>query len=237
MSGSDLPRPLSPTVTRQRLDAALDAAQAGMEGRSRSEVRDLLVTELRARGLMMAPPEVELVLDGVFGGLLQRKAQRLAVQTKMAGFTPRFVGAALSHGSLPRWNVTASRAVHSTLPIQPVEVIVHQEASHHLGVGEAETFWVWFGAATPDSDHDQPLADNEDVSASAVAVFRGDYRVGVLDPHASEAWWPVLHESQSRGQIVTTIAARKPADNGGWRLLIGLPYRPARRSDDNNGVH
>ena len=49
MSGSDLPRPLSPTVTRQRLDAALDAAQAGMEGRSRSEVRDLLVTELRAR--------------------------------------------------------------------------------------------------------------------------------------------------------------------------------------------
>lgn len=100
---------------------------------------------------MMAPPEVELVLDGIFGGLLQRKAQRLAVQTKMAGFTARFVGAALSHGSLPRWNVTASRAVHSTLPIQPVEVIVHQEASHHLGVGEADTFWVWFGAATPDS--------------------------------------------------------------------------------------
>lgn len=181
----------------------------------------------------MAPPEVDLLVDSIFGGALRREAKRLAVQAKLAGFAARFLGAAMSHRPLPRWDVTATRAVHSTLPFRPIEVVVDREASKHLGVGEADAFEVWLAPATPDSGHDRPEADSEDIPARPVAVFRGDYQVGVLDPDASDAWRPVLYESQGRGQIVTTVAARKPVGNNEWRLLVGLPYAPAGRSDDS----
>jgi hypothetical protein len=233
---SYLPRPPSPKVTRQKLDAALNTARAGLEGRSRTEARDLLVTELRARGLMLAPPEVDLLVDNIFGGVLQRKAQRLAWQTRAAGFAARFLGAALSRRPLPPWDVTATRAVLSTLPVRPVEVIVDLGASQHLSVGENDMFEVWLAPAAPGSGDERHLADSEERSAPPVAVFRGSYQVGVLDRHASSAWWPVLRESQDRGQIVITSAVRKPAVNGEWRLLAGFPYRPSRRPDDNNDV-
>lgn len=232
---SYLPRPPSPKVTMQKLDAPIDA-RAGLEGRSRTEVRDLLVTELRARGLMLAPPEVDLLVENIFGGLLQRKAQRLARQARAAGFTARFLGAALSRRPLPPWDVTATRAVLSTLPVRPVEVIVDPGASQHLSVGENDTFEAWFAPAAPGSGDDRRLADSEKLSAPPVAVFRGSYQVGLLDRHASGAWWPVLHESQDRGQIVITSAVRKLAVNGEWRLLVGLPYRPSLRPDDNNDM-
>ena len=224
---SYLPRPPSPNVTWQKLDAASDTARAGLEGRSRTEVRDLLVTELRARGLMLAPPEVDLLVDNIFGGLLRRKAQRLAYQVRAAGFAARFLGAALSRRPLPPWDVTATRAVLSTLPVRPVEVIVDPGAIQHLSVGENDAFEVWLAPGTPGSADERHPADSELSAPPLVAVFRGSYQVGVLDRHASSAWWPVLHESQDRGQIVITSAIRKPTVNGEWQLLVGLPYRPS----------
>lgn len=62
-----------------------------------------------------------------------------------------------------------------------------------------------------------------------MAVFRGDYQIGVLDPEASAAWRPLVHGGDGENRTVTTYAARRHADNGEWRLLIGLPYAPAKQ--------
>lgn len=46
-----------------RIDAALDAARAGTQGRNREQIRELLVAELRASGLMLPPPSVDALVD------------------------------------------------------------------------------------------------------------------------------------------------------------------------------
>lgn len=158
---------------------------------------------------MPAPPTVDLMVDIIVGGL----AQRLAMQAKLGGFAVRFLSAAVRHQTLPRWDVGATRVVHSSLPFRPVDVILDQGAAQHLDVGDADTFEVWFGTGTPSPDQ----------APQPVIVFRGDYRVGVLDPEASAAWTAQLHDSRGTGQTVVTFATRQLTDNGEWRLLTGLP--------------
>ncbi|MDR0342605.1 MAG: hypothetical protein LBI49_05700 [Nocardiopsaceae bacterium] len=113
----------------------------------------------------------------------------------------------------------------STLPSRPVEVILDHDASEHLAVGDAGTYDVWFGpAASSSSDrHTRPQA--EDTADQPVTVFRGEYKVGVLDRDSSAAWRPLLHE----GRTVTTFATRRQAETGEWRLFVGLPLERSKR--------
>jgi hypothetical protein len=83
-----------------------------------------------------------------------------------------------------------------------------------LDVGDADTLEVWFGVSTPSPDQ----------ATQPVIVFRGDYRVGVLDSEASAAWSALLHDSRGSGQTVVTFATRRLTDSGEWRLLTGLPH-------------
>ena len=69
----------------------------------------------------------------------------------------------------------------------------------------------------------------KDTAEQPVAVFRGDYQIGVLDPDASAAWRPLVQENRDENRTVTTYAARRQTDTGEWRLLIGLPYAPAQQ--------
>jgi hypothetical protein len=95
-------RPLPPPVASRRIDAAMQAAGAAVRGeRSRTDVRELLVSELGTRGLMLSPPTVDLMVDIIVGG----PVQRLALQAKLGGFAVRFLSAAMRHQTLPRWDV------------------------------------------------------------------------------------------------------------------------------------
>jgi hypothetical protein len=228
MFDPSLVRPLPPAVTGRRIDAAVKTTRIGAQGRTRAEVRELLVTELRAQGLMPPPAAVDLLVNLVAGGPAQRAAQRLTVQAKLGAFVLRFAGAASRHRSLPdSWDVTGMRHIHSRLAFQPVDVVLDHDAGQHLAVGDAGTFEVWFDLAVRDLErgHSQP-ADG-DTGDQPVAVFRGEYQVGVLDPETSAAYRPLVQEGRDGGHIVVADAARKQAGNGEWRLLVGLPL--ARR--------
>lgn len=224
MSDPILVQPLPPRVTFERIYAALDAARAGAQGRNRDQTRELLVAELRARGLMLPPPEIDVLVDLNARRPAQHQAQRLAGQTKLAGLAFRFLGAAIIRRlPLPSPDASAVRFVHSTLPDQPIKVILDRDASEHLTVGDADTFNVWFGLAAISSSDQHTRAEAKDTTDQPVAVFRGDYQVGVLDPDASAPWRPLVHEGHNESRTVATHAIRQQADNGEWRLLVGLP--------------
>jgi len=220
MFDPSLVRPPPPAVTSRRIDAAVKAARIGAQGRTRAEARESLVTELRARGLMPPPPAVDLLVHLVAGG----PAQRVAMQANLGAFVLRFAGAAIRHRPVPdAWEATGMRHVHSRLPFQPVDVILGRDAGQHLAVGDASTFEVWFELAAREPERGHGQAADGGTGGQPVAVFRGEYQVGVLDRETSAAWRPLVEEGRDRGHIVVTSATRKHAGNGQWRLLVGLP--------------
>ena len=228
MVAPSLVRPPPPVVTSRRIDAAVKAARIGAQGRARAEARELLVTELRARGPMPPPPAVDLLAHQVAAGPAQRAAQRVAVQAKLGALVLRSAGAAIRHRPVPdAWEATGMRHVHSRLPFQPVDVIPGRDAGQHLAVGDASTFEVWFEFAAREPERGHGQAADGGTGGQPVAVFRGEYQVGVLDRETSAAWRPLVEEGRDRGHIVVTSATRKHAGNGQWRLHIGLPL--ARR--------
>ena len=191
MFDPSLVRPPPPAVTARRIDAAIKAARIGAQGRTRAEARESLVAELRARGLMPPPPAVDLLVQRVAGSPVQRAAQRVAVQAKLGAFVLRFAGAAISHRPVPRsWEATGMRHVHSRLPFQPVDVILGHDAGQHLAVGDAGTFEVWFDFAAREPERGHGQAVDGDKGGQPVAVFRGEYQVGVLDGETSAAYRP-----------------------------------------------
>ena len=242
MSDPILLQPLPPDVKFERGMAAMHAARAGAQGRNRDQVRELLVAELRARGLMLPSPEVEALVHRLEALVdldarrpAPRQAERLAKHTKLAGlaglaFRSRFLGPAIIR-RLPA-PATTARFVHSTLPDQPTRVILDRDASEHLAVGEADTFVVWFGPAAASSPDERSRSEAKDATDQPLAVFRGDYQVGVLDPDASAAWRPRVQEGHDESRTVSTYAIRQQADNGEWRLLVGLPH--ARSTQPGN---
>lgn len=230
MFDPSLVQPVPPGVTMRRIDAALDAVRAGAAGRNPEQTRGLLVAELRARGIMLPPPSVDSLVDLITAGPAQRQAQRLTGLAKLAGLAVRTLNAAIQHQPFPSWNISAVRLVHSTLPFRPpIEVILDPDASEHLAVGDDDSIDVWFGLATPSSSGEHTQPEVKDTADQPVAVFRGDYQIGVLDPDASAAWRPLVQESRDENRTVTTYAARRQTDTGEWRLLIGLPYAPPKQ--------
>jgi len=79
------------------------------------------------------------------------------------------------------------RLVHSTLLFRRIEVILDRDAGEHLAVGDTNTIDVWLGLAAPGSPDKHSPPEAIAVADQPVAVFRGDYRVGVLDAEGSAA--------------------------------------------------
>lgn len=224
MFDPNLLQPLPPAVTHRRIDAALKAAQADANGLTHENARELLTAELRARGIMPPPPAVDVLADLIAGGSAQRQVQRLTATAKFVGLAARSLSAVIRHRPLPNWDVAGIRSIHSTLPWRPVEVILDQDVSQFLDVGDADTFEVWFAHAASSSAHEHIQVAAEDAARQPVAVFRGDYRVGALDAETSAAWRSLVQEGRDEHRTVVTFATRRRADDGEWRLLIGLPY-------------
>jgi hypothetical protein len=235
MFDPSLLQPLPPGVTAGRIDAALDASRGVAEGRNREQIRELLVAELRARGLMLSPPSVDSLVDLIAAGPIQRQAQRLAGLGNLAGLALRSVSAAIQHQPLPSWIFSGARLVRSTLGFRQTEVILDRDVGEHLAVGDANTIEVWLGLAAFGSPDKHRPPEAIAAADEPVTVFRGDYRVGVLDPEASAAWRPLVHRGHDESHAVVTFATRQQADGGEWRLLIGFPYTPSNHQGNEDG--
>jgi hypothetical protein len=229
MFDPSLVQPEPPDVAFRRIDAAVDAARAGARGRNRGQARELLVAELRARGLMLAPPVVDSLVERITAGPAQRQAQSVAALARLAGLAVRSLSAAMRHQQMPSWNVLPVRLVPSRLSFDPIEVIIDPDAREHLAVGACDTIDVWLELAELSSSGQPIEPEVKDTAQQPVAVFRGEYRIGVLDPDASAAWRPLIHKGRDESRTVATYAARRQAGNGQWRLLIGLPHALGNR--------
>lgn len=224
MFDPSLLQPLPPGVTFRRIDDAVDAARAGARTRNREQVRELLVAELRTRGLMLPPASADSLVDHIVAGFAQRQGGRLAELGKLASVAFRSLTAAIQHQPLPSWNGSAVLLVNSTLPFQPIEVILDRDADEHLAVGDADTIDVWLGLGGPGSPGEQSTSEAIGAADQQVVLFRGDYRVGVLDPDASAAWLPLVRQGRDESRTIATWATRQQARNGEWRLLVGTPH-------------
>jgi hypothetical protein len=212
------------------MDEAIRAVRSSAGSLSQSEVRQRLWEELRARGIMPAPPVVDRLVDDIMlgtgaAGRVRRSAKRLGAAAELAGLGARLASAGLRQRPLPRWDSGGMRWVQPDPRVRE-RVSLDPAAGEALAVGEDDAVEVWLDEARPD-----PGAE---VSASAaeqpIVVFRGQQRIGVLGPEASHAYRHAIHEAREAGLTPVTLATRGRDDDGTWHLHLGPPAPGMLRS-------
>jgi hypothetical protein len=233
----------------RRLDEAVEAARSAARGMSRAEARQRVVAELRARGIVMPPPGVDLIVHDIMlgtgaAGGVRRAAWHLSNAAHLAGGGIRFISAAARHQPLPRWDLGGARYLKPDLHVQE-DVILDPAAQESLAVGDSnllgddiatiggDVIEVWLGypgsGRAPAADghgagSEPPAADDE-----PLVVYYGEERVGVLGPEASNAYRQAVREAHDAGVIPIIPATRRQADDGSWHLRLGVPIpRPYR---------
>jgi hypothetical protein len=210
---------------RAGFDAAVAAVRAAVAGKTRSEVRELLMTELRARDFAPTPdPVLEYLVDRVLA-----PADVLS-QVRLTGRGLRMV---------------AGNAVN----------LSQLGGGPHMDLGDAEPLLLSCNRSMPgadvilDPDTQQrldplggddpgPVPDSRDIfvllnrieieqGREQVTVRAGDHRVGVLAESDSAAFRAFVEEGARLGRPVVTEASCVRNPDGDWRLSV---YRPRSAS-------
>jgi hypothetical protein len=220
----------------RRLDEAIEAARSAARGMSRDEARRRIVAELRAHGIMLPPPSVDLILHdvmlgtGVAGGI-RRTAWHLGNAADLAGLAIRFLSAAARRQTLPRWDLGG---VHSLRwdPHLRAEVILNPTAQESLAIGAGDEtddgiieVWLDYPGSGRGLAADARGAGGEPGVAGdePLVVYYGEERVGVLGAEASDAYRQAVREAYDAGLIPEIRATRSQADDGSWHLRLGMP--------------
>jgi hypothetical protein len=225
------PRPFLRADGR-RIDEAMKAVR--LRGvMSRAETRELLVAELKARGLMLPPPSVEALLEDAvqapsLGGRVERKVRGFMGAAEFASAASRLLKTAKEQQRGPtHFTVGRIRHIYSTPERRPSEVILDRGAQELLPLCAHDQVFVWLSINVsadhyPSDTEGTPGSPSDDLS-DAVGVFLGDHRIGVLRQEAGEVLRPIVDESRDSGAILVVPAARSQDADGRWRLVIGLP--------------
>jgi hypothetical protein len=212
---------ISPRLAFRRLDEAVRAVRSGAGGLSRAETRQRLWEELRARGIMPAPPVVDRLVDDIMpgagaAGRVRRPAKRLGATAELAGFGIRLASAGLRHQPLPRWDFGGMRWVKPDPQVRG-QVLLDPAAGEVLAVGEDNAVEVWLDEIRPEPGAEIPAAEQP------IAVFRGQQRAGVLGPQASHAYRHAIREAREAGLTPVSMATRSRDNDGTWHLHLGPP--------------
>jgi hypothetical protein len=227
----------------RRLEEAIEAAQSAARGMNRAEARQRIVAELRARGVVMSPPGVDLILQDIMlgtgaAGGIRRAAWHLANAADLTGRAIRFISAAARHQPLPRWDLGGARYLKPDRHVH-ADVILDPAAQELLAVGDStitgneiailggDVIEVWldyprFGRGSFTGGHgagNEPAADDD----QPLVVYYGEERVGILGPEASNAYRQAVREAHDAGVIPIIPATRSQADDSSWHLRLGLP--------------
>jgi hypothetical protein len=207
---------------------ASEAVRANSAGKSREEVRALLVAELRAHGLPPPPqPVMELAIDGL---MIDRSATG---RVRLAGRGMRMlagIGRQLSkdvHEQLQRGG--------PNLILEKEPILLDSDRSRPaIEVQLDPEAWTWLAPAGglerfPDTDGSEIYvllkAEGPSAGAGPVAVYAADHRVGVLGPTA--AYNAALDAGKQSNQPVVAEAVRRRSPDGAWHLYV---YPPAKSS-------
>jgi hypothetical protein len=126
----------------RRLGEAMEAARSAARGMSCDEARGRIVAELRAHGIMLPPPSVDLILYDVMlgtgvAGRARRAAWHLGNAADLAGYAIRFLSAAARRQPLPRWDLGGVRSLKWD-PHVRAEVILDANAQESIAIGASD---------------------------------------------------------------------------------------------------
>jgi hypothetical protein len=126
----------------RRVGEAIEAARSAARGKSRAGARRRIVAELKAHGIMLPPPSVDLILHDVMlgtgaAGGIRRTAWHLGNAADLAGLAVRFISAAARRQSLPRWDLGGVRRL-GPAPYVLADVILDPTAQESLAVGAGD---------------------------------------------------------------------------------------------------
>jgi hypothetical protein len=219
----------------RRVGEAIEAARSAARGKSRDEARRRIVAELKAHGIMLPPPSVDLILHDVMlgtgaAGGIRRTAWHLGNAADLARLAVRFISAGARRQSLPRWDLGGVRRL-GPAPHVLADVILDPTAQESLAVGAGDItdsgiIEVWLDY--PGSGHglaaDARGGGEPPVSgAEPLVVYYGEERVGVLAPEASDAYRLAVREAYDAGLVPVIEATRGQADDTSWHLRLGIP--------------
>ena len=136
----------------RRVGEAIEAARSAARGKSCDEARRQIVAELKAHGIVLPPPSVDLILHDVMlgtgaAGGIRRTAWHLGNAADLAGLAVRFISAAARRQSLPCGDLGGVRRL-GPAPHVPTDVILDPTAQESLAVGvgditDSGTIEVW----------------------------------------------------------------------------------------------
>jgi hypothetical protein len=222
----------SPLADLRLIDDAMTAARSRAKGLTRSETRQILVTELQNRGVMLPPPTVGYYLEELMAGTGPTGSAMRIVKGIASGIkftsSARQANTAESRARLRSWDIAGTRAVATDPRRGLAEIILDPRAQEVLAVGKRDLVSVWLdhvsSSRVPGSDAIHGDVGPPEESNITVAVFRGDHRIGVLGPGASEAYKMVMRDAADDGVVPVILAKRSHNADGSWRLDLGLPW-------------
>jgi hypothetical protein len=211
----------------RRTHAAREEAGAivvtNAEGKTRAELRDLYVAELRRRDVRPPPqPFLDMQLDHALrnqGSVSMGYAEGLVV-TARVGFS--FAKNLWKHAqpTSRASTIEVYRVPHDTE--NNAEVELDRAAQGWIGGELDAVLLVGTGLALVDVEieHGAPGSDDE-----PVVVYVDDRRAGIISGTDVPLFQPALRDAEEMTQRLCLPAVRSRAPDGAWRLHVSLPLK------------
>lgn len=195
---------------------AVGSVRPFSRGKSSAEVRELLIRELRSRGVPL-PPDFVLDMDAraLAGGWSSTNAFRAVVGTVrgLAGFLGELRDIFSNTRELPH---PSERGVHFVPTAPPAEVILEIDAELLRALS--------FG---PSDGQIARIPVYLERSGEQVAVYTDSGRVGTLRPNDVPAYLSILRQAEEEGNAPLVMATLTREAEGEAHLLLGVKPPPA----------
>jgi hypothetical protein len=202
---------------RQRRDEAVEAVRQEAAGKTRPEIRDMLVSQFESRSVALPPDSVlDLLADSLSAGRNPVQHGRVALG-----------GARVLFSAVTR-SVTQIKGLFDgaePFPHPPGEGAYLPAAGQSprraevaIDPGAASIFPSSGASAEPEL-----LPAWLQMTGTDVTVHIGGRRIGVLGQEDVPVYAPLIEQAASRGQVLAAMVVRHRDADGNWKAEVGVP--------------
>jgi hypothetical protein len=216
---------------RKTWEAVDEAVRAKSAGKSRDQVRQLLVDEIDARGLRMPiEPMLEMRLDWIYVGGNPVEKARLVAEAAVAvvGVPFRFKRMLDRVTQTPDSHNGGRRLVRID-PRATIEVSLAADAQQHVSQAESLSIFAMRSATSIRVTLRVEDADEE----PRVAVYVADERIGEIPREHSAPFLAELDRASRKNITPVFLALRTRSVDHGWRLDLWKPRENTDAPDDH----